>query len=1212
QSVELNKKLKEISEVYQIYVSYDVPALSGIQTDFQVNKKQSVTEALTALLDPLQIRYKAIDNKFYVLEKTSGKTQNRLENIGQWSFQLLDDTNLSPVSDAFIFGENSSIGTTTDQDGKATLSDRKLNKVKLVLTHINYETVTIPSEKLRRDTTNLVFMTPKVLDLREVTIGAKKRKNRKRKLWMREFENAFFGETNRKNKIELLNPEVLWFEETDSIFQAHATDYLSLINKSTGYKMRFFLDDFKIFNNQDVRYIGQIFFEDISADMRNQRRINKRRDKNYLNSKNLFFKSLVQELPINQKRFEFGITAPTNDPINPYHYEPINYTKLNWRYGLGADTILLTDYLTVINKDEVIANHLARGRNGKVMADKPAASFLLSRTGRFILNKNGYLINQKDIEESGYWTSHRMAMELPIDYKSPVTVDDENSRHRIIDSLNTYKYVKTPEKVFIHTNKSTYSNRENMWFKAYLVDGVDHRPQTQSKVIYVDLISPEDKIIKTWMIHKDQGFTGDFVWNRNFPAGDYRLRAYTNFMRNTDADFFYEKTITVYNFLLNQDAPSLQQKQLVPKPKLNAEMVRFFPEGGDLIAGLMANVSFSILDSLGRPYEVSGQLLDDQNNEITSLKTYHQGVGLFNFIPKPNVQYRARILHNGQSILAPLPKVYPAGWTLQVNPTSAEQIYVDVACTEPDQLAEAFLVGHVRGSIFCYIQNLVPGQSIQLSKPQIPEGILHFTLFDGQAQPQAERLVFNDALETPSLVNIGPASTAGPNSEVSIPLQLGEALQGEVIAASVSITNALLTQYDKYEEDIQSYLLLNSDLAEPILEPGQYLKQQDKTSRFYLDLLLMCRGWRRFNWKDLLDSESRPQLPFIPEEGYTIRGTTIAKGNPDKTVQAEVMLNSFDNNFIYKKLQTDKDGNFAFMQLPGMDTVQYILQGRINNGKTSKEGDGKLVGNRLVEFKLSTRPSIPVDEPRLYKLPTIPKFNKLQEEVLTEKTSTDEVANAPAWQIELDEVTIEAKRSYRNDRPTGAYFFDLDGIDWIAPDTRGPSLLARLTPRYTFYPGEQGKLYIQSPNWQGQTDIIPVVISIDGMGAEPGGSNAGPFLSLTADDIQNIVISPGYIGVTTRKIPRTREAYLESGILQYKHPAYDKARTFYTPSYSKDANQDMRTAVAWEPQLRFDQDGKTFISFKTANTPGVYRIHLEGISANGDPIVKKAQVNIQF
>ena len=946
QFVELSEKLEEFSKVYEVYFSYDVSALKGIKTDFQIDKTQAVKEALTTLLEPLQIRFNAIGKKFYVLEKTSSGPKNGFTTAGQWSFILLDDTNLSPISDAFIFGENSSIGTNTDQDGKASLSEKNLNKVKLVLTHIKYETVTIPSEKLSRDTTNIIFMTPKVLELQEVTIGAKKRNQRKRRQWMRKFEHAFFGETNSRNKIELLNPEVLWFEETDSLFQAHATDYLSLINKSTAYQMRFFLDDFKIFNNQDVRYIGQIFFEDISSEMRNQRRINKRRDKNYLNSKNLFFKSLVQELPVNQQRFEFGITAPTDDPINPYHYQPVNYTQLNWRYGLGADTILLSDYLTVINKDEVIANHLARGRNGKVMDDKPAASFLLSRTGRFILNKNGYLINQKDIEESGYWTSHRMAMEMPIDYKSTVTVDDENSRHRIIDSLNAYKYEKTPEKIFLHTNKNAYSNRENMWFKAYLVNGVDHRPQTQSKVIYLDLISPKNEIIKSWMIHKDQGFTGDFIWNRNYPAGDYRLRAYTNFMRNTDADFFYEKTITIYDFLVNKEVQTLQHNQPASRPKLSPEMVRFFPEGGDLIAGLMANVSFSIQDSLGRPYEVTGHLLDDQGNEITGLKTYHQGVGLFNFIPKTNMEYRARIFHDGLSITVPLPKVYNAGWTLQINPTSAEHIYVDVACTEPDQLAGAFLVGHVRGSIFCYIQKLSLGQSIQLSKSQIPEGLLHFTLFDGEGQPQAERLVFNGTLEEQTLINIGSAPKAGPETEVRIPLQLTEALQGEVIDASVSITNAALTPFDQHEEDIQSYLLLNSDLAEPILDPGQYLSQQDKTSRFYLDLLLMCRGWRRFNWKDLLDAEPQSQPPFIPEEGYTIRGVTYAKGSPEKTVEAEVMLNSFDNNFIYKKIQTDAEGNFAFMQLPGMDTVQYILQGRINNGKISKESDGKLLGNR--------------------------------------------------------------------------------------------------------------------------------------------------------------------------------------------------------------------------------------------------------------------------
>lgn len=1211
QTVELSEKLNELSTTYEVYFSYDVSSLKGIKTDFQINRQQAVQEALTDLLQPLQIQYNPIGKQFYVLEKVGTGPQKGSSSAGQWSFILLDDTNLSPITDAFIFGENSSIGTTTDQDGKAILSVKKLDKIKLVLTHINYETATVPSENLRTDTTNLIFMTPKVVNLDEVVVGTKKRNSRKRRQWMRRFESAFFGETNRKNRVELLNPEVLWFEETDSTFQAHAVDYLSLVNKSTGYKMRFFLNDFKIFSTQDVKYAGQIFFEDISSELKNQRRINKRRDKNYLYSKNLFFKSLVQELPINEQRFEFGVTAPTDDPENPFHYTPLNYTQLNWRYGLEADTIVLSDYLTVLNKDLILSNYLAKGRNGKILDDKPAASFLLSNTGRFVLNKNGYLINQKDIEESGYWTAHRIATELPIDYQSPITVDDAVNQHRIIDSLNAYKFTQAPEKIFIHTNKSNYSNRENMWFKAYLVNGVDHRPQTESKVIYIDLISPEDEKIKTWMIHKDQGFTGDFVWNRNYPAGDYRLRAYTNFMRNMDKSFFYEKTIPIFDFLPTENAP--QKKQITPtkSTSLNAKMVQFFPEGGDLIAGLMANVSFSVQDSLGHPYEVNGQLLDSNGKEITSFKTYHQGVGLFNFIPNINEQYQAKITRGAESIIVPLPKVYNVGWTLQINPTSAEQIYVDVACTDLKQLAGAFLVGHVRGSVFCYIQTLSPGQPIQLAKAQIPEGVLHFTLFDSQAKPQAERLIFNGPIEPTPQINIGDSPATAPLSEVQIPLQLAEYLQGEAIDASVSITNALLTPNAHQEENIRSYLLLNSDLTDPILQPGQYLENNDKTSRFYLDLLMMCKAWRRFNWKDLLDVKSVMEPPYLAEKGYTIRGVTVAKGNPEKTVQAEVMLNSFDENFIYKKLQTDEQGNFTFSQLPAMDTVQYILQGRINNGKISQENDGKVSGNRLLEFKLSSRPDIPIGEPRLPSVLTLPNFSPAQEQMLTEKTNTDEVANAPEWQIELDAVTIEAKRSYRSGRPGQAVFVDLDGVDWITPSTGGTNLLARLAPRLSFFPGPEGKLYNWSTDYQGRIIKTPIIITIDGMGAEPGGSNAVPFLSLTADDIKSIVVTKGYVGVTTRSISRTREAYLESGILQYKHPAYDQARTFYTPAYPE-ANKDLRTAVAWEPQVRFDAQGKASVTFKTARSPGVYQIQLQGISTSGEPIVAEGQVEVRF
>ena len=52
-------------------------------------------------------------------------------------------------------------------------------------------------------------------------------------------------------------------------------------------------------------------------------------------------------------------------------------------------------------------------------------------------------------------------------------------------SLKTYNETVYQEKIFLHTDKSFYLTGENLYFKAYLVNAVDHQPSDLSKVIYV-------------------------------------------------------------------------------------------------------------------------------------------------------------------------------------------------------------------------------------------------------------------------------------------------------------------------------------------------------------------------------------------------------------------------------------------------------------------------------------------------------------------------------------------------------------------------------------------------------------------------------------------------------------------------------------------------------------------------------------------------------
>lgn len=47
------------------------------------------------------------------------------------------------------------------------------------------------------------------------------------------------------------------------------------------------------------------------------------------------------------------------------------------------------------------------------------------------------------------------------------------------------------EKLWLHLDKPYYAAGDEMWFKAYLVDAVNHCSDTLSNFIYVDLIGPE-------------------------------------------------------------------------------------------------------------------------------------------------------------------------------------------------------------------------------------------------------------------------------------------------------------------------------------------------------------------------------------------------------------------------------------------------------------------------------------------------------------------------------------------------------------------------------------------------------------------------------------------------------------------------------------------------------------------------------------------------
>lgn len=108
--------------------------------------------------------------------------------------------------------------------------------------------------------------------------------------------------------------------------------------------------------------------------------------------------------------------------------------------------------------------------------------------------------------------------------------------------------LKVIEKVYLHIDRENYLAGDDIWFKAYLIDALDHLLTDHSNNLHVELISPATKIILSRIIRLEGGLgNGDFKLPADISSGRYRIRAYTNYMRNFSDKLFFSKEITIVN-----------------------------------------------------------------------------------------------------------------------------------------------------------------------------------------------------------------------------------------------------------------------------------------------------------------------------------------------------------------------------------------------------------------------------------------------------------------------------------------------------------------------------------------------------------------------------------------------------------------------------------------------------------------------------------------
>jgi alpha-2-macroglobulin-like protein len=123
--------------------------------------------------------------------------------------------------------------------------------------------------------------------------------------------------------------------------------------------------------------------------------------------------------------------------------------------------------------------------------------------------------------------------------KSEIKPNQDSSFYqKLFSALSLHTQASSPEKVYLQFDRLFFEPGEDIWFNAYLRDANSLKASPKSDILYVELLGPNGSVLKKInLLAKGGTAAGDFKLEPNAPGGLYKIRAYTNWMRNANDAF---------------------------------------------------------------------------------------------------------------------------------------------------------------------------------------------------------------------------------------------------------------------------------------------------------------------------------------------------------------------------------------------------------------------------------------------------------------------------------------------------------------------------------------------------------------------------------------------------------------------------------------------------------------------------------------------------
>jgi hypothetical protein len=735
------------------------------------------------------------------------------------------------------------------------------------------------------------------------------------------------------------------------------------------------------------------------------------------------------------------------------------------------------------------------------------------------------------------------------------------------------------EKLFVHTDKTLYLTGETIWFKLYDVNAATNKPTDLSKVAYVEILNSDQKpVLQTKVSLKETTGDGSLLITSSILTGNYILRAYTNWMKNFDPEFYFQEVISIVNTLKGPDAKTNDTSG-------NYD-IQFFPEGGNLVYGLESKMGFRVAGREGKGIASAGVIVNQNNDTVAGFHTFLFGLGHFLFTPQKNNQYKILVsMANGETIISQLPQIYDNGYVMDLSASDTNlKVSVNTNVLIEDQRVYV-LVYNKRKVSLAFMKAIQDGKAeFVFSKNMLEDGISYITVFNSARQPLCERIYF----KRPRLLHLDVKTDKkefGTRQRADIKLTALDSA-GLPANADLSATVYLVDSLQHPQiSDISSYLWLTSELKGTIESPQYYLNHFGADADTAIEDLLLTHGWRKFN-RDETSPNSKPAFQFIPEySGNIITCRLIDKrtNSPAKGVVAYASVPG--KQFKFSTSVSDENG---------------LLHFEINNFFG--------VDNLVVQTRDSVYEIEPIDPfPKKYTVSQITPIEFL------ETLQKDLVSHIMSAQIQSAYTSGRPESFLMPVSDTTAFYGKADKTYFLDDYTRFTTMEEVMREYVTevLVRKSEREFHFRVSNTPYKLffETDPLVL-IDGVPV----FDINKIISFDPLKIKkmDIVTRKYYYGNMTYSGIVSYSTYngdlggfqLDPSALIVEYQGLQLQRQFYSPVYETKIQQenrlpDFRNVLLWSPQMRTDKNGQQELSFYTSDLPGSYIIFIQGITSEG-------------